>query len=199
VASFPTPTYTPGSLGNGINAVSLAHGTSIACLIDATLVLGVAANCQILTGASAITAAVTFSMYRAPGQTKAAPQTTLSAGPSSGATSISVTSATGIGKNCLIAIIPAAGGVGEIVTVSNVSGTTLTVGALTNSYSSSDLVFLLEQTPTGGASSPGSSWAANTEYGSSLYPPASWLWICGVKNTDTSNAATISITYDTSS
>ena len=111
--------------------------------------LGLAANCQILTGTSAITVGVTFSVYRAPGQTKASPATTL-AGRQTARRSISVNSATGVGKNCIIAIIPAAGGVGEIATVSNVSGTTLTVSVLTNGYSTSDLVFLLEQTPTGG-------------------------------------------------
>jgi hypothetical protein len=189
------PTYSAGSLGNGINAVSLAHGTSIACLIDGTTILAWAATCQLLTGSSAITAAVNFSLYRAPGQTASAPQTTLSAGPSSGATSISVTSATGVGKNCILAIIPAAGGLGEIVTVSNVSGTTLTVAALTNGYSSGDYVFFIDQAATA-AVAPGSSWAANTEYSQSIYSPSNMLYILGVKNTDGTNAATITVTID---
>jgi hypothetical protein len=189
------PTYSAGSLGNGINAVSLAHGASIACVIDGTTILAWAATCKILMGASPITVGVTFSLYRAPGQTAAAPQTTLSAGPSSGATSISVTSATGISKNCIIAIIPAAGGLGEIATVTNVSGTTVTVGALTNSYLTNDYVFLIEQTPTT-AVAPGLGWAANTEYSQSIYSPSNMLYVLGVKNGDASNSATVTVTID---
>jgi len=192
------PTYSAGTLGNGINAISLAHGTSIACVIDGTTILAWAAQCQILMGSSAITAAVTFSLYRAAGQTAAAPQTTLSSSPAGGATSFTVTSATGIGKNCLIAIIPAAGGLGEIATVSNVSSLTVTVSALTNGYSSGDSVFLLTQTPVT-AVSPASStgtWVASTEYSADIYSPANMLYILGVKNTDGAQSATITVTVD---
>jgi hypothetical protein len=189
------PTYQAGTLGNGINAVSLASGKSIACVWDCTTVLASAATCKILAGATAITTATTFSIYRCPGQSASAPQTTLSAGPSSGATSISVTSATGISKNCIIGIIPAAGGVGEIATVSTVSGTTVTVAALTNGYSTGDYVFLIDQTATVTAS-PGTSWVANTEYSQSIYSPANMLYLIGVKNADASYSVVVTVTID---
>jgi hypothetical protein len=95
--------------------------------------------------------------------------------------------------------VTAAGLVGELATVSAISGTTLTVGALTNSYSTNDLVFLIEQNPTGGTCNPASStgtWVANTTYSQSLYPPSSFLWILGVTNNDGTQTVTVSNTTD---
>ncbi len=190
------PTYSAGSYGGVINALSVAHGANTAALVDLSTKVGGALLCKILTGSSAITAAVTFGLYRVTAAT-ASGNTTLSAGPSSGATSISVTSATGISKNCVIAVVTASGLVGELVTVSNISGTTLTVSALINSYSTNDLVFLIEQTASGGTVAPGSSWAASTEYSTTIYPPAAWLWIIAAKNGDATNAATVTVNLDT--
>ncbi len=190
------PTYSAGSYGGVINAVSVAHGANSAALVDLSTKLGGALLCKILTAASAITTATTFSAYRISGAT-ASGNTTLSAGASGGATSLSVNSATGIGKNTVIAVVTASGLVGELVTVTNVSGSTLTVNATINAYSTNDLVFLIEQTPSGGSVAPGLSWAANTEYSTTIYPPAAFLWILAAKNGDGSNSVTVTVTLDT--
>jgi len=190
-----TPTYSAGTYGGVINAVSVAHGANSAALVDLSTKLGGALLCKILTASSAITAATTFSLYRVTAAT-ASGNTTLSGNASAGATSLGLNSATGISKNCIIAVVTASGVVGEIVTVTNVSGTTLTVSATINAYSTNDLVFVIEQMPTATVA-PGSSWVANTEYSQSIYPPAAFLWIIAAKNTDTTNAVTVTINLDT--
>jgi hypothetical protein len=149
------------------------------------------------TGATAPTAATTFLCFRVYAATATTPNATLSGAVSAGATSISVNSAAGISKGQQVAIVTAAGLVGEIVTVSTVSGTTLTLSAGTiNGYSSGDLVFLVEQTASGGSVAPGGSWAANTTYSTSIYPPAAWLWVVQAQNTDAVQAVTVSVTLD---
>jgi hypothetical protein len=190
-----TLTYTAGSYGNIVNGVSVAPSKNVAALVDLSTVVQGSLLCKILTGATAITAQTSFNAYRVSGA-PASGNTTLSAGPSSGATSISVNSTTGIGKNTVIAVVAASTGIGELVTVSAVSGTTLTVGALINSYLTSDLVFLIEQTSTGGAVAPGIAWAANTEYSASIYPSAGSVYIVAAKNTDTGQPVTVTITLD---
>jgi len=191
------PTYSAGSYGGVINAVSVAHGANTAALVDLTNKLGGALLCKILTAAPAITSAVTFSCYRVTCATAASSNTTLFAGASSGATTLSVNSAAGISKNCTIAVVTASGSVGELVTVTNVSGTTLTVSATINAYGTNDLVFLIEQTASGGTVAPGSSWAANSEYSTTIYPPAAFLWIIAAKNGDSTNSATVTVNLDT--
>jgi hypothetical protein len=149
------------------------------------------------TGATAPTAPTTFRCFRVYAATATTPNATLSGAVSAGATSISVSSAAGISKGQQIAIVTAAGLVGEIVTVSAVSGTTLTLSAGTiNGYSSGDLVLLVEQAASGGTVSPGSSWTANAVYSTSIYPPSAWLWVLQAVNTDTAQAVTVSATLD---
>jgi hypothetical protein len=197
--------YNPATYGSSlINQVSVAHGANTAAIVDMTAKTAGILLCQLVTASSAITVATTFSLYRLSGQTASSPITTLSAGPSSGATSISVVSATYIPTKCTILLIPAAGGAGELVTVTNVSGTTLTVNALINAYSSGAYVFVMEQTATGGTIAPSSStgtWAATTEYSASIYPPsfvqgAGALWAIVASNGDASNSVTITVNLD---
>ena len=91
----------------------------------------------------------------------------------------------------------AAGLTGEIVTISSVSGTTLTLSAGTiNAYSTGDLVFLVEQAASGGTIAPGSSGVANAVYSTSIYPPPAWLWIVQAVNADTAQSVTVSATLD---
>lgn len=190
-----TLTYTAGSLGNVVPATAVALGKNIAALVDLSTVVQGKILCKFLAGTTPPTAQTTFSAYAVSGAT-ASGNTTLSAGPSIGATSISVASASGIGKNTVIAVVALATGIGELVTVSNVSGTTLTVGALTNAYLTSDLVFLIEQTPSGGSIAPGIGWAASTEYSSTLYPGTGSLYIVAAKNTDAGQPVTVTMTLD---
>jgi hypothetical protein len=189
------PTYSAGSLGNVINAVNVVKGGNSAALVDLSTVLGGALLCKILTGAAPITVPFTFGCYRVTGAT-AAGKTTLTAAAVVGASSLTVASASGIGKSAVIAVVKAATLLGELVTVTNVNGTTLTVSPLINAYSINDLVFLIEQTPSGGVVAPGSSWVANTEYSTTIYPPAAWLWIVAAKNGDATNAVTVTVTLD---
>ena len=193
------PTYSAGTPGNVISGVSLAAGgtKNTAALVDLTAVLGGALHCQMTTGATAPTAATTFRCYRVYAATAPSPNTTLSAGVSAGTGSLSVNSAGGINRGQQIAVVTASGLVGEIVTVSSISGTTLTLTASTiNSYSTNDLVFLVEQTASGGTVAPGSSWAPNTTYSTTIYPPSAWLWIVQATNADTSQAVVVSVTLD---
>ncbi len=106
------PTYSAGSYGGVIGGVSVAHGANVAALVDLSTKLGGALLCKILTGSPPITAAVTFSCYRVTCAT-ASGNTTLSSGAPAGATSLSVASAIGISKNCIIAVITASGLVGR--------------------------------------------------------------------------------------
>jgi hypothetical protein len=192
---MPAPTYTAGTLGNVINGVSIAAGKNTAAAVDLSTSIGGSLLCKIQTASSTVTAGTTFSAYRVSGATIAG-NTTLAAAATAGATSLSVSSATGIGKITTIALVTASGLVGEIASVTNVSGTTLTVNALINSYSTNDLVFLIEQSPSGGLVVPGTSWAANTEYSTSLYPQPPAVWIIAAKNGDATNSVTVTITLD---
>lgn len=191
---MPAPTFSVAQ-GNSLSGVSLAAGKNAALLVDASTVIQALVWCLMETGATPPTVGTTFAMRRVIGA-KATGNTTLSSGPSAAATSISVGSATGITKGRLIALIAAATGIGEVVTVSAISGTTLTVSALENSYLTSDLVFLIEDVPSGGTAAPGSSWVANTAYDTTLYPPIG-VWILHALNGDATNAITVSTTTDT--
>lgn len=190
---MPAPTYSTGSAV--LSAVSLAAGKNAAVLIDLSTVIQGMVWCQSETGATAPTVGTTFALRRAIGAT-AAGNTTLSAAPSAGATSISVNSATGITKGRTIAVISASTKLGEILTVSAITGTTLTVSALENAYSTNDLVFLVEDIPSGGTVVPGSSWAANTSYGTTMYPPIG-VWILHATNGDATNAVIVTAITDT--
>ena len=178
----------PLAAGGNQNAVAL---------VDLSTVLGGALHCQVVTVATAPTAATTFRCFRVYAATASAPNATLSGTVAAGAASISATSAVGISQGQQIAIVRAAGLTGEVVTVSSVSGTTLMLSAgMINAYSAGDVVFLIEQAASGGTVAPGSSWAANTTYSTSIYPPSAWLWIVQAVNTDTAQSVTVSVTLD---
>jgi hypothetical protein len=190
------PTYAAGTPGNALNNVALAAGKNAAALVDLSTVVGGALHCKMTTGGTAPTAATSFYCYRVHGAT-AAGNTTLTAGAAGGPTSLSVGSVAGISSGQKVAIVTAAGLVGEVVTVTSVSGTTLTLGSGTiNAYSAGDLVFLIEQTASGSTVSPGSSWSANTTYSTSIYPPAAWVWIVQAVNGDAAQPVTVAITLD---
>ncbi len=192
------PTYAAGTPGNVISSLPLAAGGSknAAALVDLSTVLGGALHCKMTTGGTPPTAATTFSCYRVYGATSAG-NTTLSAGAAVGSTSLSVGSSAGISAGQKVALLTAAGLIGEVITVSSVAGTTLTLVAGTiDAYSAGDLVFLIEQTASGGTITPGSSWAANASYSTSIYPPAAWVWVVQAVNADTAQPVTVSVTVD---
>lgn len=154
-----SPVYSsPASPGNLIaSGTSIAAGNSVGAFVDASAWFQAIITPKFLAPATlGTTPLATCSAY------DAYAETTLSAAASSGATSISVASAAGITVGQQIAL-PS-----EIVTVSAVSGTTLTVSALVGTYSSGASVYLIEQTPSASAQ-VGSAYAVNTVYSKSIY------------------------------
>lgn len=192
------PTYSAGTIGNVLaSGTSLAHGANIAVLIDLSTKVGGAIGISMSTGGTPPTAATTFALHRVQGAT-AAGNTTLSAAVTGPASTIDVVSGTGIIAGQSLALISATTGIGEVVTTSSISGTTVTLtGNTENSYASGDKVFLIEQTASGGSSAPGSGWVLNNTYGTTLYPPAAWVWILHAINTDTAEAVSVCATLDT--
>lgn len=165
------PTYSAGSAL--FAATSLAAAKNAAVLIDLSTVIQGLVWVQVETGATAPTVGTTFALRRAIGST-ATGKTTLSGSAASGQTSIGVNSASNIQKGTTLAILSASTKIGEIVAISSISGTTLTASTnLINSYSTSDLVFLVEDTASGGTIIPSNSgaWSASSSYSATLYPP----------------------------
>ncbi len=178
------PTYSIGT--NILNGLSLAAGKNAAALIDLSTVIQGLVWVQVETGTTAPTVGTSFSLRRVIGA-KATGNTTItnSGGIASGATSMTVGSATNITKNRSIALISASTLVGEIVNVSAISGTILTISATENAYNQSDLVFLVEYAGSGGTIVPSNSgtWSASTSYDTTLYPPIG-VWILHAINGD---------------
>ena len=96
--------------------------------------------------------------------------------------------------------IQQAGGskLGEIATISAISGTTLTlVAALINTYASGDNVYLINQTATFSvmpASSAGT-WAINKDYSASMFLGAG-QWVIAANNTDGTQTIIVTVTSD---
>ena len=129
-------------------------------------------------------------------RTRVSGNTTLSSGASAAATSISVGSTTNIQKGTSLAIVSASTKAGEVVVVSAISGTTLTISALENAYSSGALVFIIEDTASGGVVTPGTSWTTNASYSTTLYPPIG-VWALQALNGDATYAVTVTVLTDT--
>src|SRR5579885_1110256 len=148
---MPAPVYSAGTYGNVINSVTAAAGKTIAAFLDLSTAIEGQVNCEVVTGGTAPTAGTAFSAYRAYAA-GGSPPITLSAAALAGATSISVSSATGLHVGQNIALQQAGGSkLGEIVSISAVSGTTVTISATINSYGTGDAVYLMSQTAVTGA------------------------------------------------
>ena len=194
---MPAPVYSAGTVGNVINGVSVAHGATIAAFLDLSTAIEGQVNCEIATGASAPTAGTAFSAYRAYAA-GSSPPITLSAGVTAGATSISVSSVTGLHQGQNIALQQVGGSkLGEVVSISAISGTTVTISATINAYSASDAVYLMGQTPVTGVtpSSPAGTWAANKDYSAPMYL-GTGQYILAANNADSAQSVTVSATVD---
>jgi hypothetical protein len=194
---MPAPVYSAGTYGNTINAVSTARGATIAAFLDLSTAIQGQVNCEIVTGASAPTAGTAFSAYRAYAA-GGSPPITLSSGVSAGATSISVSSATGLHVGQNIALVQVGGSkLGEVVSISAISGTTITISATINAYSTSDAVYLMGQTAVTGVtpSGPTGTWAVNKDYSAPLYL-GTGQYIIAANNADSAQAVTVSVTTD---
>ena len=173
------------SPGNLIASASLAASASTGILFDCTSVFEGQLDVSDTTGGTAAsTSGLTVGVYHI------AASTTLSTSYSSGVTSIAVASATGINKGQKIAL---GGTNGEIVTVSAISGTTLTVSTTQYAHST-DPVYLIDQTASIGPVTLGYNLtAANTTYSQAFFVPTAYWWL-SVANTDVTNAITIAVT-----
>jgi hypothetical protein len=169
-----SPTFSPGSVGNLIASITLAPSKTVAAFLDLSTCVEGRVTCELVVGSTAPTAPTTFGAYPV-----YAPPTTLTGSVSTGATSLAVATAAGIHPGQKICLQQASGSLlGEIVSVSAISGTTLTVSATINSYSTSDDVYLITQTPTF-AVTPGptqGNFSATTDYSTTMaLGPGQWV------------------------
>ncbi len=173
--------------GNLYAAAALAAAANIGIFLDLTAVWeGQIDVVETTGGTAASTSGVSINCYHVYAQTTTA--TTITGGST---TSITVASATGLRNGQKIAI----GATGEVVTVSSISGTTLTLSAAPlNSYSGTTNVYLISQTaavvgPTLGQNLT----AANTTYGATLFLQCA-AWFISLTNLDATNAVNVGIT-----
>lgn len=127
---------TPGSV---IASQALAAGVTknIAAVIDNTAGFETHLTCvHAPTTAPSATSGVKQELYEVYGLT------TLTNSPSAGGTSITVASATGLYLGMKIMVGD------EIVTISAISGLTITIGALIRAHNSGNYVWIFAQTPT---------------------------------------------------
>lgn len=193
---MPSPVYSAGAPGNLINGVSVAKGTTVAAFLDLSAAYEGQVVCEMTTGATAPTAATTFSIYKVYGN---ATPVTLSAAAILGATSVSVSSAAGINVGQNIVLQQASGSkLGEVVTVSGVSGTTLTLKAGTiNAYSSGDSVYLIAQNAVipVAPQNPSGGWTASTDY-SAPVTLGTGQYVVAAANGDAAQAVTVTVSVD---
>ena len=187
------------SAGNLLASLSLAASATVAVLFN-NLTAGLSGSnypfswdvvVRETTGSTAAsTSGVSVSLYNVVASTTI----NNSGGYSSGVTSIVVASATGIFKGMKIGID--SGATGEVVTVSAISGTTLTVSTTLYAHANGAGVYLIPQTaPVVGATLGQNLTAANTTYSESfldLSGNKDWYLVCS--NTDASNAVTLDVT-----
>ena len=194
---MPSPVYAAGTYGNVISGVTAAAGKTIAAFLDLSSAIEGQVTCEVVTGATAPTAGTAFAAYRAYAA-GGSPPITLSAAASAGATSITVSSATGLHVGQNIALQQAAGSkLGEVVAISAISGTTVTISATINSYSVGDGVYLMSQIAVNGVmpASPTGTWAANKDYSAPMYL-GTGQYIIAAANTDSTQSVTVSTTVD---
>lgn len=216
---MPSPTFTPGTVGNVINAVSVPKGATIAAFLPCSTDISAYVDCQVITGGTAPTAGTAFSAYRAidcAATTPFAPMT-LSAAVTAGTASTSLSVADvvsgahgGLHPTQMIALVKAGAAPqnGEIVAVgtAGVSGSgpfTVPVtggganGGTLNSYASGDYVFLIGQRAVASAtpSGPAATWAANSYYSAPL-ELGSGQYVLAASNADAAQAVTASATAD---
>jgi len=188
------PTYNPGTLGGVFaSGTSLGASKQLGTLIDLTAAWEGQLHCKMQTGASvSATAGVAWGVYHAYAST------TITGTVNAGATTIPVASTTGLQVGQAIGLKQAGASVGEIVTISAISGSNLTVGATINSYANNDLVYQIEQTESYRVQPGGTngSYSANSVYSKELYLPQSKYYIKAT-NQDATNAVTIEATLDT--
>lgn len=209
---MPAPTFTDGTIGNVLNAVSVPLGATVAALLDLSTAIEGQLACDVQAGASPPTVATVFNAYKAQAAYKSgSPVLTLGAAVTAGTASTSLTvssqnTTAGLRAGELIAICTQnTPHVGEIVTISSVSGSgtgpytvAITGGGASsgtlNSYSSGDYVFALVQTPVD--STTPTIPAASKANSAPLFL-GNGRYVIAVTNADSAQGVTASVTLDT--
>ncbi len=192
---MPTPSYSLGAPGGVLNAVSVPKSSTIAAFIDVSSLFKSDLLCQADTGTTAPASGngTSFSAYPVAGN-----QTTnmLSTAVAVGATSISVTSRTAINPNQKIALIAAASGVGEVVTVTGApTGTgpyAVPISATLNAYAANDHAYLMAQTTTLAVNPMPITPGVSSDYSMQLSVETG-QYILAVNNPDTAQPVTATV------
>ena len=171
---------TAGSL---LAAFTLAASGSIGAFVDATAVFqSDIAYLDKTGGTAAATSGVACSAYYAYAQT------TITAALSAAGTSASVTSATGLYVGQKIAIGT------ELVTISVISGTTITISALQYAHANGTPIYLVTQTADVTAATLGQNLtAANTTYSTELHLQPGAYFV-NLVNLDAANSVIVEMT-----
>jgi hypothetical protein len=196
-----SPVYSAGTPGNLINGVTVTHAVTnaVAAFLNVSTDVEAQLVAEIVVGATAPSVIASVSVYKAYAAGASAP-ITLTSGAASGQTSVSVSSKTGLSVGQKVCLQQASGAkLGEIVTVSAISGSsspfTLTTTAnLVNSYSTSDGLYYMSQTPVY-AIEPSATYTANTDYSVPI-TLGPGQYVVGTVNADTSNNFTFNVTFD---
>lgn len=208
---MPSPTFTDGTIGNVLNAVSVPKATNAAALVNIPTVIEAKLAVDVQAGATAPTAATVFSAYQAQAAYHAGtPNLTLGAAVTAGTSNTSLTIAsqnatTGLRVGEQIALVSQSTLVGELVKITSVSGagpytvgvtgTGLNGGTLNNySNSPADLVFVMVQTPIDTATP---SIPANNSGNSAPLLLGNGRYIVAASNPDAAQAVTVTVTMDT--
>lgn len=198
---MPSPVYSAGTPGNLISGLTIAKSTTVAAFLDLSTCVEGQVTCEVATGATAPTAATTFGAYKAYAAGPSAP-ITLTGTVNAGAASLPLSGVAGLHQNQKVALIAAATGQGEVVTItgapSGAGAQSLGCTTTLNAYSANDKVYLMSRAASSSVSPSdpaNQGWSASTDYSGELFlGPAQW--IIGISNTDTAQSVTVSLTVD---
>lgn len=194
---MPSPVFSSGTIGAALPRQAVAPGKNAASLLDLTSGgLGGFADMEacvvfkLVIGSVAPTAGLQFLCYYVYGPAMTIVGTT--------STSVSVTSLQDVDVGQKVFLFRADGSAGEIVTVASVSGSTMTIGSTTFTYSANDFVYLIEQSPRVSvpvAPITGSSYQANSVL-TNLCVLGTGRWCCASVNSDSTATITVLATPD---
>jgi hypothetical protein len=198
---MPSPVYSAGTSGNLVNGVSVAKQTTIAAFLDLSSCVEGQVSCEMTAGSTAPSAATYFSACRI---AHASNPTTINASASTGATSVTVASNTGLRAGQQVLIQQATGSKsGELVTITSVSSTTIGVsgtgtgGGTLYAYSSGDAFYPCDSVATAAIApqAPGGGWSNNGDYSASIFLGTGY-WAIAVNNSDSAQAVTVTASVD---
>ncbi|MHB1559315.1 MAG: hypothetical protein ACYC61_17835 [Isosphaeraceae bacterium] len=200
---MPSPVYVAGTPGNLVAGLSVAPGVTAAVFLDVSTDVEAFVTCELITGATAPTAATSFEATGAYAAGAAAPMT-LSGPAAAGTASLPLNSSpnlAGLHAGQKAAVL-AADGVGEVVTLSAApTGTgaqSVACSTLVGSYAASSGVYFMTRSSTTAVSPSDSAtqgWAANNDYSSRLSLGAS-QYIINIANADATATVTVALTLD---